>query len=206
MRRSALAPGLSPAVSGINRVWLLALGIFMIVLGVIGLGMSYVLTTIVLFWIGILAILAGAGQLLDAFHHKKWSGLVWHVIVGLVYILAGIVLAFMPTFSAFWLTLFIAISLMITGLMRILTVFRLRGHRGLQLLVLLSGLVSMGLGFFIYRLLTRPAAEVLATAEGQLAWTSSWQWVIGLFVAIELIMEGVALISIALTASRARDG
>ena len=205
MNGSAFAPGFSAAVSGINRGWLLALGVFMIALGVIGLGMTYALTGIILFWIGILAILGGVGQLIDAFHHKKWSGLIWHVIVGLIYIAAGIVLAFMPTFSAFWLTLMIAFSLMITGFLRVLSVFRLRGHRGLQFLVLLTGLASIGLGIYIYQLVSPPSPEVLATPEGQLAWTSSWQWVIGLFVAIELILEGVALLSIALTAKRATE-
>jgi hypothetical protein len=47
---------------------------------------------------------------------------------------------------------------------------------------------------------TPPTPEALATPEGQLAWIQSWGWVIGLFVAIELILEGVALISIALAA------
>lgn len=202
MTASAFAPAPSSAILGINRGWLLALGVFMIALGVIGLGMTYTLTTIVLFWIGILVILAGAGQLIDAFHHKKWSGLIWHVIVGLVYLAAGYVLAFMPTFSAFWVTLMIAISLILTGLLRILSVFRLRGHRGVQLVVLLSGLVSIGLGIYVYQLVALPAPEVLATAEGQLAWTRSWRWVIGLFVAVELIMQGVALLAISFTAKR----
>lgn len=205
MTGSVFAPGLSTAVAGVNRGWLLALGIFMIALGVIGLGMTYSLTGIVLFWIGILAIAAGLGQLLDAFHHKKWSGLIWHLIVGLVYIAFGFVLAFMPTFSAFWLTLMIAFSLIITGFVRVLSVFRLRGHRGLQLLVLLTGVVSIGLGVYIYGLVTPPSPEVLATPEGQLAWARSWQWVIGLFVAIELIMEGMALLSIALSARRTAE-
>jgi uncharacterized membrane protein HdeD (DUF308 family) len=84
-------------------------------------------------------------------------------------------------------------------------VFRLRGHRGLQILVLLTGVVSIGLGVYIYGLVTPPSPEVLATPEGQLAWARSWQWVIGLFVAIELIMEGVALLSIALSVRRATE-
>ena len=205
MTLSAIAPEPSSAIFGINRGWLLALGVFMIALGVIGLGMTYTLTTIVLFWIGALMILAGAGQLIDAFHHKKWSGLIWHVIVGLVYLAVGCVLIFMPTFSAFWVTLMIGISLMLTGLLRLLSVFRLRGHRGVQLVVLLSGLVSIGLGIYVYQLVTLPSPEVLATPESQLAWTQSWRWVIGLFVAVELIMQGVALIAIAFTAKRVAE-
>ncbi|WP_162806245.1 HdeD family acid-resistance protein [Sphingosinicella terrae] len=202
MNGSSFAPGLSTAVAGVNRGWLLLVGALMIVLGVIGLGMTYALTNIILFWIGILAAVAGLGQLLDAFHHKKWSGLIWHVIVGLVYIAFGAMLAFMPAFSAFWLTLVIAVSLMVTGLVRVVSAFRLRGHRGLQIVILATGLVSIGLGFYIYQLVLPPSPEVLASPEAQIAWRRSWQWVIGLFVAIELIMEGVALVSIALSVRR----
>lgn len=186
-------------VQGVNRGWLMALGLLMLVLGVIGLTMTYTLTGIVIFWFGILAIIAGLGQLLDAWHHKKWRGVIWHVIVGAVYILLGILLIAIPITAAFWLTLAVAISLLVTGLMRILLVFHLRGHPGLQLLVLVAALVSIGLAFFIYQTLSLPDAASVATPADQVAWARSWGWVIGLFVAIELITEGITLIAIAVT-------
>ncbi len=200
MNVSGTSAGKMLAGSGVSWGWLLALGILMTVLGVIGLGMTYWLTVVAVFWFGILAIIGGVTQLIDAFHHKGWKGIVWHVIIGIVYIAAGIVLISTPVSGAFWLTLFLAIMLIVVGVSRIIMAFQLRGHGGIWFWVLLSGIVSIVLGVLIYGTVTPPSPEALATPEGQIAWLRSWGWVIGLFVAIELIMDGVALISIALGA------
>ena len=62
---------------------------------------------------------------------------------------------------------------------------------------------ALVLGAMVYGTITPPGAEAMATPAGQLAWIRSWGWVIGLFVAIEMITEGVALISLALAAKSA---
>jgi len=183
--------------------WLLALGILMITLGVFGLGAAYWLTAAAVFWLGVMAIVGGIAHILDAFHHGKWKGLFWHVIIAAVYIIAGILLITTPVSAAFWLTLFLALSLAATGLMRIVMAFQIRGQGGIWLAVLLSGAVSIALGVMVYGMVMPPEPEALATTEGQLAWIGSWGWVIGLFVAIEFIMEGAALVSIALAARQA---
>src|SRR5262245_43327106 len=95
--------------SGISWGWLLALGILVTLLGLFGLGMTYWLTIVAVFWFGVLAVVGGIAQLLDAFHHKGWKGIVWHAVIGLIYILAGLVMIVMPISSAFWLTLFLAL-------------------------------------------------------------------------------------------------
>lgn len=184
--------------SNIRWGWLLALGILMLVLGVIGLGMSYRLTFLAMFWFGILATIGGVGQIFDAFHHKGWKGIVWHVAIGIVYIIAGMVLIFVPVSAAFWMTLFIAISLVVTGVMRIFMAFQVRNQGSVWWWVLLTGIISIILGILVWGTITPPGPEVLATPEAQLAWIRSWGWVIGMFVAVELIVEGISLTSIAL--------
>lgn len=184
--------------SGASWGWLLTLGILMTGLGIIGLGMTYWLTVVAVFWFGILTLVGGVGQLFDAFHHKEWKGVIWHVIIGILYILAGVVLVATPINAAFWLTLLLALILIVVGVSRMIMAFQLRRRSGAWIWVLLSGMVSIFLGVLVYGTVTPPSAEALATPEGQLEWLRSWGWVIGLFVAIELIMDGVALISIAL--------
>lgn len=183
--------------------WLLALGILMTLLGVIGLGMGSLLTFVSVLWFGVLVIIAGVSQVLDAFHHKGWKGMAWHLLIGLVYILAGIALVTTPVAAAFWLTLILAIALVVTGAIRVVMAFQIRQRGSVWLWVLLSGLVSIVLGVLIYGLVATPPPEALVTPEAQLAWVNSWGWVIGLFVAVELIMEGIALISIALASKAA---
>lgn len=192
--------------TGISRGWLLALGILMTALGILGVGMAYWLTAVAVFWCGALAIVGGVAQVIDAFHHKGWKGIAWHVIIGLIYIAAGLAMIAMPVSAAFWLTLFLAISLIVVGCLRIITAFQIRAHGPVWLAVLLSGVISVALGVLIYGTVVPPGAEALATPEGQLAWLRSWGWVIGLFVAIELIMEGAALIGLAVAAGAPRSG
>jgi uncharacterized membrane protein HdeD (DUF308 family) len=194
---SATSSGQPLAGANISWGWLLALGILMAALGVIGLGMSYWLTIVAVYWFGILAIIGGGVQLFDAFHHKGWKGVVWHVIIGIVYIVAGIVMIAMPIAAAFWLTIFIAAALVVSGVLRIFMAFHVRDQGPVWMWVLVTGVISIVLGFLVYGTITPPDAETLATAEGQAAWMSSWGWVIGLFVAVELMVEGAALIAVA---------
>jgi uncharacterized membrane protein HdeD (DUF308 family) len=189
--------------SGISWGWLLTLGILMTLLGLVGLGMTYWLTIVAVFWCGVLAIVGGVAQVLDAFHHKSWKGIVWHVIIGLIYVAAGLAMVTMPVASALWLTLFLAVSLAVVGFVRIVMAFQIRGQGSVWIAVLLSGVISIALGAMVYGTVAPPGADALATSEGQLAWVRSWGWVIGLFVAIELIAEGVALISLAFAAKSA---
>lgn len=202
---AATSTGNKPAYHGIRWGWLLALGILMTVLGVIGLGMTFQLTLVAMFWLGAFAIVAGVAQVLDSFHHSGWKSIAWHVIIGILYFIAGILMMTTPVSAAFWLTLFLAISLVVTGLMRIFTAFQIRSHGGVWVAVLLSGIISIILGIMIYSTVIPPSAEVLATPEGQAEWLASWGWVIGLFVAIELIMEGLALIAISMGVKSARE-
>jgi uncharacterized membrane protein HdeD (DUF308 family) len=197
------APSSVLGKSGISWGWLLAVGILFTLLGLLGLGMTYWLSVVAVFWGGVLAVVGGIAQILDAFHHKGWKGIVWHVIIGLIYIVAGFAMITMPVSAAFWLTLFLALSLVVVGIVRIVMAFQIRGQGPVWVAVLLSGIVSVALGAMVYGTVTPPGAEALATPAGQLAWIRSWGWVIGLFVAIEMITEGVALISLALAAKSA---
>ena len=185
---------------GISWGWLFALGILMMLLGILGMGMTYWLTLAAVFWCGILAIVGGAAQIFDAFHHKGWKAITWHVLIGVIYVIAGIAMTTMPVSAAFWLTLLLAGSLIVVGVLRIVMAFQIRGHGPAWIAILLLGLISIALGIMIYGTVRPPSAEALATAEGQLAWVRSWGWVIGLFVAIQLIMEGAALIAFSLAA------
>ncbi|MCF3935582.1 DUF308 domain-containing protein [Acuticoccus sp. M5D2P5] len=186
----------------INWKWMLALGILMAVLGVIGLGLTYGLTIISVLWFGVLSLIGGVAQLIDAFKCKGWKSIASHVILGLLYIAAGIVLITMPVQSAWWLTLLIGAMFFVTGIMRIIQAIQMEGSGGFRVFLGLSGLVSILLGVMIYSIVDFPGAEALATVETAVAWFREWGWVIGLFVAIEFIVHGASLIALALAAKK----
>lgn len=170
---------------GKNWGWLLALGLLFLVLGVIGVGMSMALTVVGVLYFGVLLIIGGGIQLVQAFKCKGWKSVSWHVLIALVYVVAGALAVYDPVGAAVGLTLVIAIALLAAGTFRLAMSFQLRPSRGWWW-PLVSGLVSIVLGGLIF-----------------VQWPVSGLWVIGLFIAIELIVNGWAYIFVALAAKSA---
>ena len=166
--------------------WLLALGVLFVVLGTIGLGTSVALTAVSVMFFGVLLMIGGGAQLIEAFRHTGWKSTLWHVLIALVYLGAGALTIRNPFGASVALTLILAVALVAVGLFRIFIAFQLKPATGWWL-PLLAGIASLLLGAMIYA-----------------KWPVSGLWVIGLFVAIELIMNGWSYIVIALAARRAR--
>lgn len=168
-----------------NWGWLLAWGILSIVLGTIGLGMTYAFTESIVFIGGILLIVGGIFQLIDAFKCKGWKSTLWHVLIALLYVAAGISMVSQPLMAAATLTLIIAWILIAVGVSRIIMAFQLKPTQG-WFWTLLAGIVSIVLGIMILA-----------------KWPLSGLWVIGMFVAIELIFNGWSYVFVALAARKA---
>jgi uncharacterized membrane protein HdeD (DUF308 family) len=75
-----------------NWGWLLALGIVSIVLGTIGLYMTFALTLATVLFFGALILVGGLFQLIQAFSCKGWKSVLGHVLIALLYIAAGILI------------------------------------------------------------------------------------------------------------------
>ena len=165
--------------------WLLALGVLLIALGTLGLWMSFAMTlaTVVLF--GALLTVGGVFQLINAFQLKGWKSVLWHVLIALLYIAAGSVIFTDPVLVSLGLTMALAWILIAVGLLRILMAFQLRPASG-WLWPLVSGLISIMLGAMIL-----------------VQWPASGFWIIGLFVAIEVIVNGWSSVFVALAARKA---
>jgi uncharacterized membrane protein HdeD (DUF308 family) len=159
--------------------WLLALGIVLIVVGTFSVAVAVVATLASVLLFGWLLLFTGAIEAGYAFRHSKWSGIVLHVVNGVLSVVAGFLLVANPAAGALVLTLLMAMFFMIGGLFRIVTPLVLRlPHRGW---LLLSGVVTLLLGIFIWRQL--PGAAV---------------WVIGTFVGIDMIFIGWSWVMLAL--------
>jgi uncharacterized membrane protein HdeD (DUF308 family) len=164
--------------------WMLAIGIVMVILGTIGLGMTATLTAAGMIYFGILMILGGIAQLLEVFQSSDWKGRLWHLLIALVYGYAGVVMILNPALASTTLTLMIAAALIAIGILRIIASFQMRGTDG-WIWGLIGGIITLVLGGMI-------AAQ----------WPVSGLWIIGMFIAIEMLMAGWSYIAIALTARR----
>ncbi len=169
-----------------NWGWLLALGIVCIALGTLGLYMTFAYTLATVWAFGMLILAAGIFQLINTYLCKGWKSVLWHVLIALLYVAAGGVIALDPLLASSFLTLVLAGILIAVGVSRIVIGIQLRPADGWYW-PLLSGLVSILLGGMIIA-----------------QWPASGLWVIGLFVAIELIVNGWSYLFVALAARKAR--
>ncbi len=168
-----------------NWGWLLALGIVFIVLGTIGIGMAVVLTIASLFVFGVLLIAAGVLQLFEVFKNSGWKSTLWHVLLGVLYILGGIEVLNNPVLASKVLTFVLAVTVVAIGIVRIVLALQHRGSAG-WVFTLLGGIISIVLGALIYA-----------------SWPVSALWLIGMYVAVDLIVSGWSYVLLALAARRA---
>lgn len=165
-----------------NWAWMLSLGIVMVILGTIGLGMTVLFNEIVVMYFGFLLLFGSGVQLMQAFRAEAWKGRFWHILIALMYIAGGIIAVTEPVVAGMTLALLIAWTLIVIGLLRLVMAFQMRGANG-WLWTLLGGVLSVALGIMIMN-----------------EWPQSGLWVIGLFVAIEILFAGWSQIMIALAA------
>ena len=167
--------------------WLLGLGMVSLLLGTIGIGMDVLMTVASVQLFGILLFIGGGVQLVNAFQCKGWKGMLWQIVIALLYLFAGAVCWFDPIGASGFLTLGIAGILIAIGVARVIMALQHKGHQG-WLWILFAGLLAAVLGVMII-----------------VQWPSSALWVIGLFVSIELIFNGWALVFLAMAARSAAN-
>jgi uncharacterized membrane protein HdeD (DUF308 family) len=165
--------------------WLLAVGILSVILGTVGLGMTWMLTLASVVYFGVLLIVIGVAQLLQTFKAAGWKSTFLQILIGLLYLAAGIMVVSRPLLASLTLTWALGFALIVVGVMRIVVGVQHRGTSGWAGGVV-GGIITLLLGLLI---LAR--------------WPSDALWVIGLFLAIELIVNGYAQILVALAARRA---
>ena len=166
--------------------WYLALGIVLIVLGTIAIGSTFVMTIASVFFFGWLLIIGGVMEVIHAFWHKRWAGFFLDLLTGILYVVAGWMMVSNPQESAVLLTLVIAMFLVFEGVFRIVASLAARyPHRGW---VLFNGVISLILGISIWQ-----------------RWPYSGLWVIGLFVGIEMLLNGWSLVMLSLSARNLPD-
>jgi uncharacterized membrane protein HdeD (DUF308 family) len=113
---------------------------------------------------------------------KEWRGFLLELLSAVLYLGVGLMLLVDPLKGALALTLILAVFLLVEGIFKIITAFRVRDHRGWGWL-LASGIVSVVLGVMIWA-----------------QWPASGLWVIGLLVGIQLLFTGWSLVMLALVA------
>jgi uncharacterized membrane protein HdeD (DUF308 family) len=165
-----------------NWGWFLALGIGLIVLGIAAIGAPFVATLAVETLIAWLLVIGGIVLTIHAFRSRRWGRFAFELIGGLLYVFIGFLMLSYPLRGALTLTLVLAIFFLAEGAVKIFQslAFRPVSNWGWMFF---SGLASMILGVLLWAGL--PGASLVA---------------IGLLVGIDLILGGISMVMISLSA------
>ena len=159
--------------------WTLAVGIVLVVLGVIVLSDTFLATLVSMMIVGWLLVIGGIVQIVHSFRIRGWRGTLLAGIAGVLYVVAGLLLVGNPVAGALVLTLLIAFFLFMMGLVRLTSAIALRPPGAGWTIV--AGIIAIILAALI-------TAHFPATAL----------WVIGLFLGIEMIVGGITTVLVAL--------
>jgi uncharacterized membrane protein HdeD (DUF308 family) len=160
--------------------WIVALGVVYVLAGFIALGSVVTATVASVFIVGIMMIIAGAAELINAFQIKSWGKFLIWALLGVLYIVAGFVTFENPLFAAVLLTLLLGASLVASGIVRLFLAFNMKRETP-WIWVALSAVITLLLG-------------VLILAR----WPINSVYILGLFLGIDLIMAGAGWIGLGL--------
>lgn len=161
-----------------NRKWYLTLGVLLSLFGIILLAYLPFATLSAIFIFGVMMMIGGVLHLLAGF--KIFSGgfrFLW-LLFGILYFVAGYYAFTTPIKTAVLLTSLLAIFLIIAGVVRIFNALVFRAVQGWGW-TLFSGLLTLVAGVVI---LQTPDAPF---------------WVLGLFLAMDILFQGINYLSLA---------
>ncbi|MEZ4300431.1 MAG: HdeD family acid-resistance protein [Polyangiaceae bacterium] len=161
-----------------NRGWFFALGIGLMVLGVLAIALPFAATLATTMVLGWLLILGGIFELIHGIQNRHWPGATWTIVEAILFAIAGVLLILFPITGTLTLTLILAAFFTISGFVKIV---RALLHRSMPRWgwLLFDGLVTLALGALI-----------------GLRWPSTAAWAIGLLVGIDLIIGGSSMVMI----------
>jgi uncharacterized membrane protein HdeD (DUF308 family) len=166
--------------------WIIALSIALIILGILAIlmpGLASAFFTSVMGWI---AIISGVVMIVQAFQSRPVRGFWLNLIVGILYVIAGIYILFNLGAAVLGLTLAFGVLFIVEGIFTIIMAFTNRSGHRMSWLVALNGIVTLILGIMVLN-----------------RWPSSAIWLIGLYVGISLLLSGISLLVAALATRRA---
>ena len=184
---SPASPGSGPGTlgEGVRALrakwgWIVALGIIFMIAGVIALGSVVMATVSAIYVIGIMMIMAGVTEIITAFNVKDWGRFALWILLGLLYVAAGVICFFRPFEAAAIVTLMLGIALIIGGVVRGILAWNVRGAGKPWGWVAASAVITLLLGIIIVA-----------------KWPYSSAYTLGISLAIDLIFIASTWLGIA---------
>ena len=160
--------------------WFVALGVALLILGGIAFGNLVLATVVSVYYVGLTMLIAGVIEIIHALGVKTWGRFLLWLLSGLLYAAAGVVTFINPVLAAGVLTFLLAAALLGSGLFRIWMGFKSKPASGWGWIVA-GGVITALLGLII-----------------AIQWPVNSLFILGLFLAIDLIFQGWTYIAFGL--------
>jgi len=179
------SPGSAIATLKPRWGWCLALGIALLIAGIVALLTIVAATVVTVWWVGAMMILAGIFEIAHGFRMKGFGRALLWTVIGALYVFGGVFAMVNPLLASAVLTLILGAALIVAGFMRIILGTHLKAgqHGGL---IILSGVLTLLFGVIIL-----------------LQWPFSSLYVLGLILGVDLIQAGIGWINLGLFLKRA---
>lgn len=163
-------------LSGIQRAsgWSIALGILMILAGMIAISAPIIPGIVIVYIVAWTAIFNGGAQVVYGFRAESGGRAVLEVLLGLLYMVAGVFILMHPLGGLLALTLIIASFFLLYGVLALVLALQMRPHPGWGW-ILFDAIVTVFLGALIWA-----------------HWPINSEWLVGTLVGISFIVSGVS--------------
>lgn len=161
--------------------WFVALGVGLVLVGLLAFTDVITFAVISVIFIGAMLVVGGIFQIVHAFATKDWRSFALNLFMGVLYAIAGFLVMQEPAKGSVVLTVFVIAALLVGGIVRIIVALQ-HQHMLRWWLLLVGGLVSIILAVFLTIVLF-----------GALPW--SGLWILGTLIAVELLVQGLAWIN-----------
>jgi uncharacterized membrane protein HdeD (DUF308 family) len=168
--------------------WFIAMAVVFIILGIMAILEPAVAGLAVTILVGWLLIFGGVTHLIATFSGGGAGSVIWHVILGIVYVAGGIYYLTHPLLGLGTLTLLLAGIVLLGAVLEFIAYFHTRSKNGSGWL-LLNGLITLFLGVLIW-----------------VHWPSSSVWAIGTLVGVNLLMTGISRLMLGMAARKLASG
>jgi len=190
---STAMPGLPPELrEALSKNWklLLAGGIISVVLGLIAIIVPPLASVGITILVGIQLLDGAVGMVAKAISRGTTGHCIWSAILAVLYVIAGVWLLINPVEGTITLTIVLIVFFLVIGLFRLIAGIQGRG----------AGVPNAG--WMIVNGILSVAIAVLVLLD----LPSSAAWAIGLLVGIQLLFDGMMLITTAMAGKKLAEG
>jgi uncharacterized membrane protein HdeD (DUF308 family) len=163
----------------VSSKWTTTIAVLMIVLGIIAIVFPFfasIASTLVFGWV---FIFAGVVQIVYAFQSRDAGQIVWKLILGCLYLFAGIFVVANPLEGILAFTIVLGVTIFMQGIIQVSIAFQMRRIAPKWGWMLASGIIGIIFGIVIWSSLPYSAI-----------------WLIGTLIGVNLLFDGIWMLTL----------